>query len=69
MQTRQNNGRARPSRPSRDPDWRPSEPAADGFFPAPLLSCRRCAALLPASERAQQIHRRFHEQVDAGDPR
>jgi len=49
MTTRQNNGRARPSR---DPGYVPSERPADGFHPAPLTVCKRCACLLPASERA-----------------
>jgi hypothetical protein len=35
----------------------------NGFWPAPLTVCSRCAALLPGSERAQQTHERFHEQI------
>jgi hypothetical protein len=58
MTDRQNNGRRPPSRPTLDPDYRPSDPpTGDGFWPAPVSVCGRCK------------HRQFHEQVDAGDPR
>jgi hypothetical protein len=50
----------------KDPDWRPT-PAATGFWPLPadheLTTCTSCAAVVPASDRAQQRHRAFHEQV------
>jgi hypothetical protein len=63
MTDRQNNGRRPPSRPDRDPDRRPSEPLPDRFFPAPLTVCRRCAAIIPASERATQLHQSHHETI------
>jgi hypothetical protein len=63
MTNRQNNGRRPPSRPTLDPDRRPSEPLPDGFFPAPLTVCRRCAAIIPASERATQLHQSHHETI------
>jgi len=70
MTTQQTNGRARPSRPNRDPDRRPSPPPApDSFWPAALTVCKRCCCLVPAAEEAQRIHRRHHEAVDAGLPR
>jgi hypothetical protein len=62
------NGRRRPSR---DPDYRPTRPAA--FWPLPpdqpLTVCGRCAAAIPATDKAQRTHRDHHAQVDAGDPR
>jgi hypothetical protein len=63
MTTTRNNGPGRPSRADRDPDRRPSEPLPDGFFPAPLTVCRRCAAIIPASERATQLHQSHHETI------
>jgi hypothetical protein len=68
MQPARSNGRRRPSR---DPDRRPTHPS--GFWPLPegqaLVVCSRCACPVPATDRAQQLHRAHHEQVDAGDPR
>jgi hypothetical protein len=61
MTDRQNNGPARPS--TLDPDRRPSEPLGDGFFPAPLTVCRRCAAIIPASDRATRLHQSHHETI------
>jgi hypothetical protein len=59
------NGRRRQSRPSLDPDRRPTHPAA--FWPLPpeqaLVVCGRCACPVPATDRAQQLHRQWHEQV------
>jgi hypothetical protein len=56
----------------RDPERRPSFPQP-AFWPLPaghpLTVCGRCCAAIPASERAQQGHRLFHEQVDSHDPR
>ena len=71
MTDRQNNGRRPPSRPTLDPDYRPSdrELTGDGFWPAPVSVCGRCSAMLPATDTARRKHRQFHEQVDAGDPR
>jgi hypothetical protein len=60
MTTTRHNARARPSR---DPDYRPSERPADGFHPAPITVCKRCAALIPATEKAQHLHRAFHETI------
>jgi hypothetical protein len=42
---------------------RPDQRNGNGFWPAPLTVCSRCAALLPGTERAQQTHQRFHEQI------
>jgi hypothetical protein len=72
MTTQYTNGRLRPSRPSLDPDRRRStEPT--GFWPLPpdqpLLICSRCACPVPATEKAERIHRQHHETVDAGLPR
>jgi hypothetical protein len=51
---------------NRDPDRRPSFPAP-AFWPLPdghqLTVCGRCCAAIPASDRAQQGHRQFHEQL------
>jgi hypothetical protein len=56
--------RRAPSRPTRDPDYVPSErPAPNGFWPGPFSVCGRCAALIPATERAHQLHRAHHETV------
>jgi hypothetical protein len=64
MTNRQNNGRTRASRPTLDPDYRPSDPpTGDGFWPAPVSVCGRCSAMIPATDKARQLHRRFHEQV------
>jgi hypothetical protein len=42
---------------------RPDQRNGNGFWPAPLTVCARCAALLPGTERAQQTHRNWHEQI------
>jgi hypothetical protein len=42
---------------------RPDQQNGNGFWPAPLTVCSKCAALLPGSERAQETHQRFHEQI------
>jgi hypothetical protein len=67
QQTR-SNGARRPV--NRDRDRRPTP---TGFWPLPagheLTVCGRCCAAIPASGRAQQGHRRFHEQVDGHDAR
>jgi hypothetical protein len=69
-QTTRNNGPARPSRATLDPDYRRSDPpTSDGFWPAPVSVCGRCSAMLPATDTARRKHRQFHEQVDAGDLR
>jgi hypothetical protein len=34
-----------------------------------LVSCPRCAALLPSGERAETAHRAFHEVIDGLDQR
>jgi hypothetical protein len=34
-----------------------------------LVSCPRCAALLPSGEKAETAHRGFHEQIDGLDQR
>jgi hypothetical protein len=39
----------------------------DGDFD--LVSCPRCACLLPAGERAESAHKGFHEQIDGLDQR
>jgi hypothetical protein len=51
---------------------RPDQRNGNGFWPAPLTVCARCAALLPGTEKAQETHRRFHEQIaglEDGRPR
>jgi hypothetical protein len=67
MTTQQTNGRRRPSRPDRDPDRRPTPDPHVGFWPLTdvqaLLVCGRCACPVPATERAQQVHRSWHEQL------
>ena len=69
MRETRSNG-ARPA--VKDPDWRPT-PTPTGFWPLPeghaLSVCGRCCAAIPASERAQEGHRRFREQVDGHEPR
>jgi hypothetical protein len=69
MTDRQNNGPARPSRATLDPDRVPSDPTGDGFWPAPVSVCGRCSAMLPATDTARRKHRQHHEQVDSHDPR
>jgi hypothetical protein len=68
MTTQQTNGHRRPSR---DPDWRPTRP--NGYWPLPpdqpMLVCGRCSCPIPATDRAQEVHNRHHEAVDAGLPR
>jgi hypothetical protein len=64
MRTTQSNGRRRQVNPRIE--------QRDGFWPIlehGLAVCSRCAALVPASDRAQQRHRTFHEQVDGIDQR
>lgn len=51
---------------------RPDQRNGNGFWPAPLTVCSKCAALLPGTEKAQQTHQRFHEQLaglEDGRPR
>lgn len=51
---------------------RPDQRNGNGFWPAPLTVCSKCAALLPGTEKAQQTHQRFHEQLaglEVGRPR
>ena len=64
-ETRSNGAR----RPVKDPDRR----LPTGFWPLPeghaLMVCGRCCASIPASDRAQEGHRRFHEQVDGHNAR
>jgi hypothetical protein len=42
----------------RRPDQRQN---GDGFWPAPITVCQRCGCLLPATDRAKQLHRAHHE--------
>jgi hypothetical protein len=69
QETRSNGARPRVNR---DPDRRPTRPAA-GWWPLPegleLTVCGGCSALVPATDTAQRRHRAFHEAVDAGLPR
>jgi hypothetical protein len=75
-QTTRDNGARRASRPTCDPGYRPTRPAQpNGFWPLlehGLTVCAACASLVPASERAQQRHRQWHEQLrglEDGRPR
>ena len=69
QETRSNGARPRVNR---DPDRRPTRELG-GFWPlpesTPLTVCGRCSAAIPATDRAQQGHRRHHEQVDGHDAR
>jgi hypothetical protein len=74
MTDRQNNGPARPSRATLDPDRRPTpEVVLAGFWlvppGTPLVACDRCACPVPATAKAQRIHMEHHATVDAGLPR
>jgi hypothetical protein len=69
MTTTRNNGPARPSRATLDPDRVPSDPTGDGYWPFELSVCGRCSCLLPATEVARRKHREHHAQVDSHDPR
>ena len=63
MTTQQNNGRRRPSsvRTNRPAPRPPSFwPLPDG---QPLTVCSRCSAAIPATERAEQVHRSHHETI------
>jgi len=60
--------RRAPSRPTLDPGYKPTRPAKpNGFWPLPegqaLLVCGRCACPVPATDKAQQLHRQWHEQL------
>jgi hypothetical protein len=59
----------RRSRPSRDPDRRPTPPKHPGFAQFPLDVdtdvCVRCKALVPATDLARIKHQERDEQIDA----
>jgi hypothetical protein len=71
MRETRSNG-ARQAVKDRDPERRPTSTPA-GFWPLPeghpLVICGRCCAAVPASDRAQESHRRHHEQIDGHDAR
>lgn len=57
--------RRAPSRPTRDPGYRPTPPNGE-YFPftvsadAVLLACSTCASLIPNTDRARTRHSRWH---------
>jgi hypothetical protein len=59
----------RRSRPTRDPDRRPTPPKHPGFAQFPLDVdtdvCARCRALIPATELARMKHQEWDERIDA----
>lgn len=52
-------------RPVKDRGWLPTP--SNRFWPLPadheLTVCSGCAAVVPASERSQERHKAFHEQI------
>jgi hypothetical protein len=68
--TTRDNGRVRTSRP------RPRPTRPGGFWPLPpdqpLVVCSTCAGPVPATDRAQALHRQWHEHLaglEDGRPR
>jgi hypothetical protein len=59
----------RRSRPTRDPDRRPTPPKHPGFAQFPLDVdtdvCARCRALVPATEFARMKHQEWDQRIDA----
>ena len=63
----QYDGRRRPSRPNRDPDYQPTPRPRNGEYhpftvsaDAVLLACSTCASLIPNTDRARTRHSRWH---------
>jgi hypothetical protein len=59
--------RRAPSRPTRDPSYRPTPVERNGTYhpftvsaDAVLLACSTCASLIPNSDRARTRHSRWH---------